>query len=354
HAGEQRGEDDHLEGQVDPDGREADDGGDGVLQHEAQADNDGGQHAGHEQRGHRNLRRGRDAFKQAAADDHFVPRVGVEQPAGGGLQADNAGDERDHDYAHHHFRAGDAEGHAQDGGDGVLVGAVDDGVHVRHGEDQCQAREHGCGAADPNGHAHGAGDLFAGVRRLFGHVTAGFETVVQEHPGQRGSEEGGQVRAVDADVEGVEEHAERLMTFEDQQITAHQHSADQFAEKAEHGDARQHLGAAEVDDGGEQGQHQRDDDVGVGARFKTQHRGQIRTGTDRYGGDGHAQRNGVDPADHPRPALADQPARPRIDTPGNRELRNHFAEHQAHQHLADPHQQIGPEHRRSACRQAQA
>jgi hypothetical protein len=135
-------------------------------------------------------------------------------------------------------------------------------------------------------------------------VAAGLEAVVQEHPRQRRGKEGRQVRAVDADVEGIEQHADRLMTFENQQVNANDHRAYQFAEEAEHGDARQHLGAAEVDQGGEHRQHQGDDDVGGVARFEAEHRRQVRTGTYRNGGDGHAQGDGVDPTNHPRPAFA--------------------------------------------------
>ncbi|MNL01125.1 hypothetical protein D3C87_1215840 [compost metagenome] len=144
------------------------------------------------------------------------------------------------------------------------------------------------------------------------------------------------------------------MTLENQQVNADDHRAHQFAEEAEHGDPRQYLGAAEVDQGGEQRQEQGDDDVGVVARFKAHHGGEVRTGTHGNRSDGHAQGDGVDPADHPRPAFAHQAASPRVYATGNRELRNHFAEDQAHQQLAATDQQIGPEHWWPACGQAQA
>ncbi|MNP09501.1 hypothetical protein D3C76_1016120 [compost metagenome] len=270
------------------------------------------------------------------------------------MQADDAGDEGNHHHTHHHFRTDRAEGVVEDGADRVLVGAIDHRLHVRHGEDQRQAGEHRRDAADVDGHAHGHRDLLARVRGFFGHVAAGLEAVVQEHPRQRGGEKGRQVRAVDADVEGVEQHADRLMAFEDQQVDTDDHRTHQFAEEAEHGNARQHLGAAEVDQGGEQRQYQGNDDVGVVARFKTEHGGQVRAGADGYGGNRDAQGDGVDPADHPRPALAHQATRPRVYATGNRELRNHFTKDQAHQQLAAPDQQVGPEHRRPAGGEAQA
>jgi len=227
-------------------------------------------------------------------------------------------------------------------------------LHVRHGEDQRQAGEHRRDAADVDGHAHGHRDFCAGVRGFLGDISAGFETVVEEHPCQRSGEERRQVRAVNADVEGVEQHAQRLMTFENQQVDADDHRADQFAEEAEHGDPRQHLGAAQIDQRGEQCQHQRDDDIGVVARLKPEHRRQIRAGTDSHCRNGHAQGDGVDPADHPCPFLANQTPCPWIDAAGNRELRHHFAEDQAHQQLAATDQQVSPEHRWSASGEAQA
>ena len=225
-------------------------------------------------------------------------------------------------------------------------------MHVRHGEDQRQAGKHRRNATDVDGHAHGHRDFRTRVRGFFGNIAAGLEAVVEEHPRQRGSEERRQVRAIDADVEGVEQHAERLVTLEDQQVNTDDHRADQFAEEAEHGDARQYFGAAEVDQRGEQRQHQGDDDVGVVARLKSQHGCQVRASTDRNGSNGDAQRDGVDPADHPRPFLADQSARPWVNAARNRELRNHFAEDQAHQQLAATNQQIGPEHRRATSGEA--
>jgi len=62
------------------------------------------------------------------------------------------------------------------------------------------------------------------------------------------------------------------MALEDQQVNADDHRADQFTQEAEHGDARQYLGAAEVDQDGEQRQEQ-GDDVGVAARFEAHHGG---------------------------------------------------------------------------------
>ncbi|MNF76079.1 hypothetical protein D3C84_581780 [compost metagenome] len=270
------------------------------------------------------------------------------------MQAEHAGDERDHHHGHHQFRTYRAEGVGEDGGNRVGVFAGDHLLHVRHGEDQRQAGEHGGGAADVDGHAHGLGNALAGIGGFLGDVTAGLEAVVLEQAGQGGGEEGRQVGAVDVEVEGVEQHAERLMTFEQQQVTAHQDGAHQLAEEAEHGHPGEQLGAHQVECRGQQDQAEGDVDVGIGVRLEAEHGGEVGTRAHGDAGDGGAERPGVDPAHHPRPALADQATGPGIDAAGDGELRNHFTEHQAHQQLAEADQQVGPEHRRAACRKAEA
>ena len=102
-----------------------------------------------------------------------------------------------------------------------------------------------------------------GVGGFFRHVTAGLEAVVLKQARQGGSEEGWQVGAVDVEVKGVEQHADRLVTLEDQQVTAHQNGAHQFAEEAEHGHSGEQLGAHQVECGRHQDQAEGDVNVGV-------------------------------------------------------------------------------------------
>ena len=90
------------------------------------------------------------------------------------------------------------------------------------------------------------------------------------------------------------------------------------------------------------------------AGFKAEQGGQVWPGTRRDPGNGRTQGPGINPADHPRPTLAHQTTGPRVDTAGNRELRDHFTKNQTHQQLPGSDQQIGPEHRRAAGGQTQA
>ncbi|MNO99625.1 hypothetical protein D3C76_913990 [compost metagenome] len=144
------------------------------------------------------------------------------------------------------------------------------------------------------------------------------------------------------------------MALEDQQVATHQQRATQLADEAEHGDTGEQLGAAEVEHGGNGDQAEGDGDGSVAMHLEAEHGGHVRAGADGDTGDGCAECPGIHPAHHPCPAFAHQATRPRVDATGNRELRYHFAEHQAHQHLAETDQQVGPEHRRTARGQAQA
>ncbi|MNP16523.1 hypothetical protein D3C76_1089230 [compost metagenome] len=204
------------------------------------------------------------------------------------MQAQHAGDERDHDHRHHQARTDRAEGIGQDRGDRVGVFTGQYLGHVRHRENQRQAREHRCRAADVDGHAHGLGNALARVRGFFRDIAAGLEPVVLEQTRQGGREEGRQVRAIDLKVEGVEQHADRLMTLEDQQVATDQDRPDQLAEKAEHCHPCQQLGAHQIQRGGQQDDRQGDDDVGIRAGIEAQHDRQVRPGTHSDPGDGGA------------------------------------------------------------------
>jgi hypothetical protein len=85
----------------------------------------------------------------------------------------------------------------------------------------------------------------------------------------------------------------------------------------------------------------------AGCRVESQELGQERAGADRHRRDRREQRPAIDPAGHPGPALADEPAAPRIDPAGDRELRHDLAEHKADQHLAGAGHQVGPQERRT-------
>src|SRR5579863_5814146 len=80
---------------------------------------------------------------------------------------------------------------------------------------------------------------------------------------------------------------------------------------------------------------------------QTQHLREIRSTANSDGSNRRTESPEINPARHPRPSLADQATRPRIQPARDWELRNNLTEHEAHQPLAESNTDITPEHRRA-------
>jgi hypothetical protein len=102
-------------------------------------------------------------------------------------------------------------------------------------------------SADIDCHAHGARNSDARIGRFLRHVAASLEAVAGEKAGHRGSKEKRPVGARRAEVECLRHHVKRLMTVEQQQISADDDRSDDLTNKPEHRDACQDLRACEVD-----------------------------------------------------------------------------------------------------------
>ena len=144
------------------------------------------------------------------------------------------------------------------------------------------------------------------------------------------------------------------MPREQQQVAAHRDGADQLTDETKHSNTRQQPRAADIANRGEDDHAECDARRDCRSRRKTQHLRHVGSAAGRDRGDGDEQRAPIYPAGHPRPTLADQPACPGIQAPGDGKLRDDFAEHQADEHLADAHEQIPPEHRRTARREGES
>ena len=330
---EQRGEHDHLKGHIDPERCEADDGGDRVLQpkrRERYHRRDGSHD--HEGRGG-HMAVGRHPAQVLAAKNHLIAGVGEHQPAGRRLQAQETGNERHQHDDDDGAKARLPHRRAQQGDDGVGVLAGNDGIDVCNGQHEGEAYPGRGGAANVDRHVHRLGDHAAGVRRFLGDVAAGLEPVVAEHGRQRGGEEGGPIMSLRVDERGVDEHLQRLVAREQEQISADHDGADQLAHESEHGDARQKACAAQVEQSGHREQDERDEG---GRERRARDAEQLREKRRDPGRDaGHRAAQGpcVDPACHPGPALAHEAPRPGIQAPGDGKLRDDFPEDEAHHEL---------------------
>ncbi len=267
--------------------------------------------AHHDERGGRHMAARRHAAQVLAAENHLIAGIGENQSAGGGLQAQQAGDEghqHDHDDG---AKADLAHGGAQQGDDRVLVGARHHGAHVRDRQDEGQAHPGGGGAADVDGHAHGLGDHAAGVRRLLGDVAAGLEAVVAEHGGERGGEECRPVAAVRMHEGGIDQHFERLVPRKQQQITADHDGAHQFADEAEHRHARQQARAAQIQQRGHGDEHQGDERGRDGRAVDAEQLREKRRDAGRHPRHGAAQAPRHTPIRPSRPSACPSGAAPR-------------------------------------------
>ena len=283
--------------------------------------------------------------QQPGADDHVVAAVGVDEPAGGGLQAQRARHERDQHDAQDDLGADAAERRLQDGVDRIGVLTADHRAEVGDRKDQAQADEGGRRAADVDGAAHSLRDLYAGIPDFLGDVAARLEAEELVERDQAGGQEGVGVAVVTLGAEAVEQHPEIVMALGEEQPDTDHQGADQLGAEAENGEVAQHLGAGEVDDGG-QGQHdERAQDRGMRRRLEAEDVCHVRARAVGRVRQQRQQREHVDPAGHPCPFASPQPSRPGIDTPGHRELRHHFAEDQRDQHLSDAGDQQAPDHR---------